>query len=831
MKTILVLLSLYTVPCGLMANTSGDTITSTNPVDSEGRIVGRVVDGSTKQPVDYATVAVKSLTDSATVVGGLTAEGGKFNVDKLQPGKYEVSITFLGYQTLSKTVEITEKQKQLDLGEIKISPDEKTLEAVQVTADKQQMMMGIDRKVFDVEKNSITTGGTALDVLRQIPTLQVDVDGNISLRGSDNITIFINGKNTGISGQNLAQVLKSMPASSVKNVELITNPSAKYDAAGMNGIINIITKKSITPGNFGSATISVGNNDKYNLSGSWNATKGKLATSNTLSTNSFAFKHKAFNERDNFLEGQPAFSTNNKRKGLSVNDGVYLNGNVDYTFNPKNSLSFAYFGGVSRGRLTEINNYEFLNAAKQPYLLYNRTANNHFNSPNLDAGLTYTKNFDTEKKNELVISGNVSSNIFDDRQTYLQENLTLTGEGDGSNPYNQHIDLYSKTNNYTGQADYTKGIGENGKFEAGFKSNYRYLDNNLYSDSLNYSTGGRDKNTVISNDFSYNELINAAYLNYSGMLGKWGYQGGLRAEQTLLEIYQASVGNDPIKRDYTNIFPSVFLSRKWENGLETQVSYSKRINRPPSGFLNPFADYTDPLNVRMGNAYLKPEYVNAIESSVMKYWTAHSLTATVYYRNINSVFQRIREVNANGISKVSFNNFGHSNNMGVELIARNKITAWWINTTNFNLYRTVLEGQTAVKDYATDAINWNVRIMSSFRFWKNADIQLSGNYLAPVRIPQGYYYGFSGVDLGFKKDIWDGKASVGFNIQDILNTKKFYVSTKDFNYQGKTEFKRETQWVSVNFTYKFGKPGEGQQPRRNRQQQQGGGGQNQNMGL
>jgi len=191
------------------------------------------------------------------------------------------------------------------------------LEAVQVTADQPTMMVGIDRKVFDVEKNTITTGGSALDVLRQIPILQVDVDGNISLRGSENVTIFINGKNTGISGQNLTQVLKSMPASSIKNVELITNPSAKYDAAGTSGIVNIVTKKGITPGKFGSATISVGNNNKYNASVSYNNTVGKLSTSTTAGMNSYQFAHTAFNLRDNFISGQPAFSTNNNRKGLS----------------------------------------------------------------------------------------------------------------------------------------------------------------------------------------------------------------------------------------------------------------------------------------------------------------------------------------------------------------------------------------------------------------------------------------------------------------------------------------------------------------------------------
>lgn len=828
MKTLLLALSLLS-GSGFVAHAT-DPIVKTEPGVADARIVGKIIDEATNQPVDYATVSVKSLDDSTFFTGGLSGEGGKFNVEQLKPGKYEVVISFMGYNSITKTITIEARQKNFDLGEIKIKPTDASLKAVEITAAKPEMMVGIDRKVFDMEKNPITTGGTALDVLRQVPTLVVDIDGNISLRGSSNVTIFMNGKNTGISGTNLTQVLKSMPASTIKSVELITNPSAKYDAAGMNGIINIITKKQIAPGTYGSATLSVGNNNKYNASGSYNTSFGKLITSTNVGLNSNQYWHTAFNKRDNFIEGMAPFSVNNYRDGKVLNDGFNLSGTMDYTFDPKNSLSFNYWGGVMRGFLNEKNTYEFLDENKAALNRYQRVADNNFTSPSLDAGLTYNHNFDTEKKNELILSGNISYNKFPDNQNFKQQQLGLGGEDLGITTLDQHIDMTSITNNYTFQADYTKAVGESGKLEAGVKGNYRELDDNYKVDSLNHTTGIRDRNNLISNAFGYKELISAAYLNYSGSLGKWGYQGGLRAEQTDLQIFQAAVSADPIKRGYANLFPSGFISRKFEGDWETQLSYTKRINRPYSQFLNPFPDFSDPLNVRVGNPYLNAEYVNAYEGSVSKYWTAHSLTGTLFYRDIHAVFQRIREVDASGVSTVRLSNFGRAANMGLEMIARTRFFSWWTNTLNLNVYRTTLNGQTAARSYTTDALNWNVRIMSSFRFMKNADVQLSANYMAPYRLPQGYYYGYSGVDLGFKKDIWDGRASIGFNVQDLLNTRKFKVVSEDFSYKGRTEFKRESRWLSANFTWKFGKPGEGQQPRRSRRAQ-GGQGSEMNMGM
>ncbi|MES2627326.1 MAG: TonB-dependent receptor family protein [Bacteroidota bacterium] len=816
MKSLL--LSVFLAGSALVdAQTKNESlIAMVDPIAADARVVGKVLDGDQRVPLVYATITVKSLDEPGVVTGGLSSDGGKFLVDALKPGKYEVNISFIGYQTITKIITIDQKQKTVDLGEIVISADSKSLAGVEVTAKKQDMTIGIDRKVFDVEKNAITTGGTALDVLRQVPTLQVDIDGNISLRGSDNITIFMNGKNTGISGANLAQVLKSMPASSVKSVELITNPSAKYDAAGTSGIINIITKKNVEPGNFGSATVSVGNNNKYNANATYNTTSGKLSTSTTIGVNSNQFKHSAFSLRDNFNPEQASFSTNNYRNGKVTNDGVGMNGSVDYTFNPKNALSLSYWGGLGRGFLKEENRYEFLDANRNAYNRYNRFTDNHFTSPSADLNLTYTKTFDAERKNELVLSSNYSVSHFDDDQNYLQRQQNLGGEDAGLLPYDQHIDEMSRVNNYTFQADYTKAVGETMKLEAGAKSNIRRMNDSFEADSLNNATGIRERNNVLSNTFSYNEMVNAAYVNYSGSLGKWGYQGGVRAEHTGIEIYQQAVSAAPIRRNYANFFPSLFVNRKWEHDWETQLSYSRRINRPNSEFLNPFPDYTDPLNIRRGNPYLNPEFVNAYEASAMKYWTGHSLTVTGYYRDIRSVFQRIRQVNNEGVSVVEISNFGKAANMGAEIIARTTIKSWWTNTVNLNLFRTVLNGQTAVRDYATDAFNWNVRLMSSFRFMKNADLQVSAVYMAPYRIPQGYYYGYSGVDLGFKKEVFAGRGTFGVNVQDVFNTRKFKVISSDYNYSSRTEFKRESQWISANFTWKFGKPGEGQQPRRAR---------------
>jgi iron complex outermembrane receptor protein len=773
---------------------------------NRGQISGQVIDNDAEEPVPFATISLKGISDTTFFTGSLTGTSGEFNISNIPDGEFNLAVTFIGYQKHTQTVSLNKGNRQINLQPIRILQATEQLKEFEVTAKKADMMIAIDRKVFNVADNPIIEGGNAMDALRQIPTLIVDGEGNVSLRGSENIQIFINGRPSGINADNLQQVLEGLPANSIENVEIITNPSAKYDADGMAGIINIITKKNLETGKFGSITAGVGTRNKYNLGGSYNFGTKKLKGLISLNTQYQEFFSFGTTERDNFFENQPVNSINTFRNGKNGRTNINLTGNLNYEFSEKTSLAVNYVLGYNNRWRRDTIRYNFIEDFVNPIGERYREGQENQNAFNTDIGISLTHKFKSteNKKNEISFGQNISNFQRDRDQNFWEQDQPILN-GYVEQPFRERVNNTQNNTVSITQIDYEKDF-KSLKFETGAKLNIRDLRNGIEADTLNYQTGSFDNNINLTNQFDYIEYVSAAYLNINGEFGGFGYQAGLRAEQTNININQPQT-NQQLNRSYFDFFPSAFLSKKLENEIELQLNYTRRINRPGPWALNPFPNLIDPLNIRTGNPLLNPEYINSYEFSTIKYWANNSLTLSLFHRETLNAIQRITFVNSNGVANNTRENIGKAQNTGAELILRNEITKWWDNTFNLNVFRNILEGGGLENNLATDAINWNFRIISNIKLPRDFNLQITGFYLAPVNTPQGQWVGYYHIDFGLKKDILKGRGTLVLNVLDAFDIRQYEIQTQDTNFSNRSQYKWESQYAMLNFTYRIGTPG------------------------
>ncbi|MGY6561299.1 MAG: TonB-dependent receptor domain-containing protein [Luteibaculaceae bacterium] len=792
-------------------------------IQAQGSISGKIIDTETREPIPFVNIAIKGITNSKYLNGVLSDFNGEFTATDLPYGKHLVTISYIGYHTLVDSIEVSDSKKNYRWNRITLSPKTEQLQEFEIVAKKDDMMIAIDRKVFNISNNPILEGASAMDALRQIPTLVVDAEGNVSLRGSGNIMIFMNGRPSGITADNLQSVLEGLPANSIENIEVITNPSARFDADGNAGIINIITKKNVSIGSFGSVNAGVGTRNKYNLGGSYNFGGRKLKGMLNLNTQYQEFFRLGSTQRDNFFQDQPITNINTERVGLNGRTNVNLSGNLDYEINEQSALGLTFVAGYNNRWERDTVAYFFLeDFNNQTGTLYreNQGAQNNWNG---DIGLNFTHNFGdpkSKKKNQLLLGQNVSYYIRDDQQDFWEQEQSIA-LGYIDQPFREaalrtRLNLISIT-----QVDYLKDF-ENLSFETGAKLNIRDLRNGFEASIFNYDTEQFENNVNLTNRFDYLEYVSAAYINFNGKINSFGYQAGLRAEHSRIEIDQPET-NQSFTREYIDWFPSAFVNKTFGEGYEIQLNYTRRINRPGPWALNPFPDLTDPFNIRTGNPFLEPEYVNSYEFSTVKKWDDHSLTISLFHRTTNDAIQRVTLVDeVTSIANNTRLNLGRSENTGIELIARNQIASWWSNTFNLNVFRNFIEGTGLENSLVTDAINWNFRVMSNFDLAKGYKIQLTGFYLAPVNTPQGRWVGYYHVDLGIRKDILKGKGTLVLNIMDVFDIREYAIEFDDFNFRSRGQYKWESQWAMLNFTYRIGKSGN--RPQQEKEQRSSGGG-------
>lgn len=768
-----------------------------------GVVYGRVLDDATGDAMEFVTVSLEHLRDSSAVYGTITDRKGYFKVEKIKVGPYRVRFNYMGYaeQTVPQLRLSPRESVEADLGDIRMQSSISELGVAEVVEEKRFMEVQMDKKVYNVAENITTTGGSANEVLENIPSVEVDIDGQISLRGSSNVTVLIDGKPSGLTGGDRDALLDQIPANLIDQVEVITNPSAKYDPDGMAGIINIVLKKNKLEGFYGNTQLTLGTGDNYDGSVglNWRNSKVNVSTSYSFRYNDRFSRSTTF--RDNRLEtdtNRLDQMANGDRIGTSHTARI----GADWSLTPSRTLSLsgtAGFRDQDNNELVEFNIFEPDAGLVENYNRRTASINDRFN---YDLNLGYREEFGSREhffKADAFYSrfSGLSDSEFG-QQFFDPDGLQLDSIIPLELTTNDNF-----TNVWTFQADYERPLEHEGRFEAGVKSILRDMGTDFFA-GFQEQDGTVLPDSGRINDFEYEEDIHSAYATWGRKFGDWGVQTGGRLEQAFTTSRLITTG-ETFENDYLSFFPSANLSYDLADDHILQLSYSRRINRPRTRQLNPFPNFNDPLNLRRGNPFLLPEYTNSYELGWTKYIKRNTLNASVYYRDVSNVIRRIKTVDNEGVSTTTYENIAGAETWGLELIASWRIGQGFNVNASANFFRTVSDGSNIESDLNADAFGWSSRVRASYKWGNNWEAQVSGFYRAPMEILQGEFSGFFFGDVAVQKRIWDGKGTIGLRLRDALDTREFEFTTFGPTFYQEGYRKRESQNLYLSFSYRFGK--------------------------
>lgn len=754
-----------------------------------GRITAIILDSASKKPIDYATVSLFKTKDNKSINGAVTDERGKVTLSNVSPEEYKLSIGFMGYKTKVMVVKTTPEKPDLNAGVIYLSSTTGNLKEVEISGQKALIENKVDKLVYNAEQDITNAGGDATDVMRKVPMLSVDVNGNLQMRGSS-VRVLINGKPSGTMANSVADALKMIPAEQIKSVEVITSPSAKYDAEGSGGIVNIITKKKSAEGMSGSVNTSVGtrsNNGAFNL----NAKTGRLSLTGSLGVN-HAYPQNSKVVSSNVVTLPTGGVTSLLQDGYSKWSRIGYNGSagIDYDFNNYNNIStnvkINRFSNGGPGTTTSL--------ANGIPAFITRDMDMGFN--NLDWSVDYRK---TSKKEGEEFS--VSAQLSTGRNTSDYSNRTVS---DGPPPLD-FLDAGSNTgknNEYTVQTDYTYPFSKTTTLETGVKGIFR----NIIS---NYGNAAQD--------FDYDQNVGSAY----GVLGfkltkKITAKAGLRTEYT--KINGLSGVGTKFDNDYFNLFPSLILSQSLKGASTIKVSYNRRIQRPSLFYLNPFENKSDQFNIMKGNPDLNPELSDNIEMGYSTFIKGSVINASVFYRSTKNVIESIVTPipvapGAPQSFLTSYTNVGRSESYGMNLFGSYNPKPKWTLMANigFNTYNVNNNSSTNAVNTGT-FLNYTAFARSAYAFPGGWNTEIWGVINSPRRTFQGktdamYFYGGA-----VKKEIWKKKATIGLNVLNpfsrdlVINTVNNGTNaTNGSAYEQKTNIHYPLRSFGINLSYNFGK--------------------------
>lgn len=763
-------------------------------------ITGKLVDAGQYTALGFATVSLFASGSNTSITSINTTDNGEFLINA-PAGSYRVEIDFIGYESyISPTIQISADHPLHKLGTIRLKAGTKTLEEVLVRAEKSSMTLSLDKKIFNVGKDLANAGGNAADILSNIPSVAVDADGNVSLRGSSSVRILIDGKPSGLVSIKGGAGLQQLQGSMVDRVEIITNPSARYEAEGMGGIINIILKKEKKEGFNGSFDVIAGYPENIGVAANVNYRKKDLNffVNYTASYRNAPGKNSQYQE---FYKNDSTFiSTKDMEHHLK---GLYntARAGLDYYFDDRNILTAAYTYSISKGkRYSDIVYHDYLNSLKDPLDISYRTQDETETEPKSEYALTYKRNF-TREGHELTADIRYLDNWEDSDQFFGEDVYNPDGSHSGIPYLLQRSVNYETEKQYLLQVDYVLPFREKAKFETGLRSSFRDMTNN-------YTVTQQDEDDNwfevpgLTNNFVYNEKISALYAILGNKVEKFSYQAGLRAELTDVTTTLKQT-NEVNPRKYTNLFPSVHITYDLPKGHALQLSYSRRIRRPAYNDLSPFMTYSDNRNYYSGNPDLNPEFTNSFEIGHIKYLTGASISSSLYYRYTKGKIMSVRRVDESGNSITHPENLATENSFGAELTGSYSPTQWWKMDGSFNFFRAITDGSNLDATFQSDTYSWMVRFLSRITVWKNTDIQLRGNYEAPQKMPQGRRKSLATMDFAVSKDILKNKATITLNVVDIFNSRKYRSVIQGDDFYTVTNSQGRMRQANLTFNYRL----------------------------
>lgn len=764
------------------------------------RLNGKVLDAATQAPLSYATISLFNLKDSALVAGNITDDAGLFTLEAA-PGAYFAKIEFLSYQTKTiASLTISGDKNTGDMGVIALQPQATALNEVVVQAEKSQLQMSLDKKVFNVGKDLGNTGGNAADVLDNVPSVQVDVEGNVSLRGSDNVRILIDGKPSGLVGLGSSNGLRQLPANLIDKVEVITNPSARYEAEGMSGIINIVLKKDVRTGVNGSFDLTTGYPDNHGAAINLNYRTAKL---NLFTNYGLTYRNspgvgslyqEVYSNDTTFITTQ---SSDRTRDGWSNN----VRAGADYFFNDKNILTgaFTYRGG-KQTNLSLLEYRDYLMNLGNPTRISLRTDDEAEDELNFEYALTYKRTFE-KQGHELTADVRYQDNDETENsalsEQFFQSDMTPSGAPDlTQRSYNKEREQL-----LAAQVDYVQPVGKDGKLETGLRSTFRSISNDYLVEE--YANDAWVVFPGLSNDFRYNENIHAGYLIYGNKKGKFSYQAGLRAEfsDVKTELLQTSEAND---RNYLSLFPSMHVTYDLPAQNAVQLSYSRRLRRPGFRDLNPFSSFSDNRNFFTGNPDLNPEFTDIVEMGHIKYWENASLSSSVYYRYTSGKIDRIRTLNEDGVTFLTRpENLLSEDAYGLEFVLSYNPFKWWTINGSFNFFRAIVDGGNLGESFQSDTYGWFTRGTSRFNVFKNTDLQVRFDYRSPEQTTQGSRKAMYSIDLGASRDILKQKGTLTLSVRDLLNSRRMRSISEGDDFYANTDFQWRARQITLTLNYRL----------------------------
>ena len=770
-----------------------------NKGNFNGVLKGKVIDSSTKAPIDYANVTLYRAKDSTTATGGISNEKGEFLINDIKPGKYFAKVSFIGYKTnLINNILISPQSQAVELGAIKITSASIKMGTVVVKGSNDMVVTNLDKQVINVEKDLSSAGGTALDVMQNIPALTVDIDGNISLRGNSNVTILIDGKPTGLAGLNSSDVLTSIPASSIKSVELVTNPSAKYDPDGTAGIINIVLKKRSNLGFNGIFNLNAGTGDKYTGGSNFNYRTGDLNFFGDIDGRIFQFNRTGISNRTNFLGSNISYLNQNSSSGYNFNM-ANINLGSEYLFDDYNTLSLSVqYRRFHVNNSGGINNY-LLNdqSALQNYFIDNSTGDRNVKA--LNYTLSYKRDFG-EKGQQLT--ADIMYNNISMLSTSGTDYNYFTIDG---NPATLPPSLINNTYNnghkmFIVQSNYVQPLGENNRLEAGFKSSISDLGMNYNFFNFDPNNNEWMNNDLRSNNFDYKEQIHAVYGIYTGGLGNFKYQAGVRAEDAITssKLITSGISYDS---KYFSLYPSVYFAYDFTPLQEFKISYSRRVDRPKPWQLNPFTNYTDSLNLTNGNPNLQPEYTNSYEMGYSTIFFDFNIYTSLFLKQTSGLITQISSLVNNGITESTYENVSSEKNYGTELVANGSLFKWWRLNANASYFRADINDPLLVTGTTNFSYSWTGRINSTWNLDKSLSLQISSTYNSPIVRPQGKTDAIYFTDVAVKKDFLDGRLSATLRLSDIFNTRKYSSETYGNGFTSFNTGQRDSRILYLGITF------------------------------
>ncbi len=787
------------------------------PPSGPGEIRGTVVDAESGAPVFGASVAVWSGEPAALVAGALVRADGNFRIEGLRPGNYEIRINSIGYA--ARTIAghaIDAASPRTALGTVRLDKAAVVLEGVEVTVDRSMIEISPDRNAYRA-RDVAPAANNASEVLGNVPSVNVDAEGKVSLRGNENVVVQINGRPAPLTGTQLAAYLQQIPANTLERVEVIPNPSARYDPDGMAGIINIVLKQNVDLGWSGGLMASAANTQRYNTSGNLGYQVGNVSLFGSYGYNNDERGLSGINDRERLAALAPIVFTEQDIDGETRFGGHNVTTRLEYRLSPRNML----FSGLTANRRSNgeesLAAYSELNRDRTIVDRYDRLRDTDASGSMFDTHVGFRRTWEPQR-HELTTELRFNRGADTDRTSLWRQETSGSSLGTSERELNT---VDAVTRQITGQADYTRTLGRT-KLETGYKGNARRLDRDYLAERDPQGTGTWVPSGM-SNSFQFDEQVHAVYGVLSRALGRVELQGGLRAEHASRD-FQLGDG-DSYPYDYGSLFPSALAVYRFSDAQNVKISYSRRIRRPGTQELNPFPFFFDVNNVFLGNPELAPEYTDAIEVGFQRTGQLGSFQVTPFYRHTSNVIRFIidtaDEVDGREVTSISFKNLTSGNSWGTDVNGSLRLGRRLNGFASFNIFKMVTEGTSGdAGSLASEAVTWSARANATAQITPALTFQGMYMYRAPMNVERGRFSAMQMSNFSLRQKLPGDKSSVTLRVVDPFNTMGMRIEAGDDNVLQITERHFGVRGIHLGFQYNFGQTPRMRQPRPEQQPEQ-----------